>query len=276
MIIAYIRITGFSPNRWLYPGHSPLSNPYESSMFLSRSLSLIHTILEVQNKSDWLGIITAPSATLTHASATPGIPKEMQQSTVLVPALQSHRLMMHVSMMMLSHATLPRGSPSAIAFSCMTSKQKSIFPLFHCNTDSSIRSFFSKRNLYLNEEKGNNLQKSFSLLSIDSRKWKFTQQLDHWSYRIISLGSPLLTIGIPSGAVWANEAWGSHWSRDPKETRAPITWLISAIHLHTRTNKGWQGKEPAIVAPSGFFIVRIRYSGVNLSGKGLHSYGWLI
>nr|BDD17434.1 putative cytochrome-c synthesis associated protein [Takakia lepidozioides] len=276
MIIAYICITGFLLNRWLYSGHLPLSNPYESSMFLSWSLSLIHTILEVQNKSDWLGIITAPSAMLTHAFATLGIPKEMQQSTVLVPALQSHWLMMHVSMMMLSYATLLCGSLLAIAFLCMTFKQKSIFPLFHCNTDSSIRSFFSKRNLYLNEEKGNNLQKSFSLLSIDSRKWKFTQQLDHWSYRIISLGFPLLTIGILSGAVWANEAWGSYWSWDPKETWALITWLIFAIYLHTRMNKGWQGKEPAIVASLGFFIVWICYLGVNLLGKGLHSYGWLI
>jgi cytochrome c-type biogenesis protein CcsB len=103
-----------------------------------------------------------------------------------------------------------------------------------------------------------------------------TQQLDHWSYRIIGLGFPLLTIGILSGAVWANEAWGSYWSWDPKETWALITWLIFAIYLHTRMNRGWQGRKSAIVASLGFLIIWICYLGVNLLGRGLHSYGWLI
>ena len=275
MIIAYICITGFLLNRWLYSGHLPLSNLYESSMFLSWSLSLIHIILEVQNQNDWIGIITAPSAMLTHAFATLGIPKEMQQSTILVPALQSNWLMMHVSMMMLSYATLLLGSLLAITFLCITFKQNNKFSIFYCNINYLIWSFFSKKQ-YLNREKKNNSQKFFFLFSVDSRKWKLTQQLDHWSYRIISLGFPLLTIGILSGAVWANEAWGSYWSWDPKETWALITWLIFAIYLHTRMNKGWQGKKPAIVASLGFFIIWICYLGVNLLGKGLHSYGWVI
>jgi cytochrome c-type biogenesis protein CcsB len=103
-----------------------------------------------------------------------------------------------------------------------------------------------------------------------------TQQLDHWSYRIIGLGFPLLTIGILYGAVWANEAWGSYWSWDPKETWALITWLIFAIYLHTRMNRGWQGRKSAIVASLRFLIIWICYLGVNSLGRGLHSYGWLI
>ncbi len=43
------------------------------------------------------------------------------------------------------------------------------------------------------------------------------------------------------GAVWANEAWGSYWSWDPKETWALITWLVYSFYLHTRLNKGWKG-----------------------------------
>lgn len=99
--------------------------------------------------------------------------------------------------------------------------------------------------------------------------------LDNLSYRIIGIGFPLLTIGILSGAVWANEAWGSYWSWDPKETWAFITWLIFAIYLHTRITKGWEGKKPAIIASCGFFIVWICYLGVNILGTGLHSYGWI-
>ncbi|MDD0148397.1 c-type cytochrome biogenesis protein CcsB, partial [Shigella flexneri] len=99
------------------------------------------------------------------------------------------------------------------------------------------------------------------------------QQLYYWSYRVISLGFIFLTIGILSGAVWANEAWESYWSWDPKETWAFITWIIFAIYLHIRTNKKWKGTSSSIVASIGFIIIWICYFGVNLLGIGLHSYG---
>jgi len=101
------------------------------------------------------------------------------------------------------------------------------------------------------------------------------ESLDNLSYRIIGFGFPLLTIGIVAGAVWANEAWGSYWSWDPKETWALITWLVFAAYLHARITKSWQGKKPAILASIGFVVVWICYLGVNFLGKGLHSYGWI-
>ena len=109
-----------------------------------------------------------------------------------------------------------------------------------------------------------------------SSKLSLLQTVDTWSYRIIGLGFPFLTIGIISGAVWANEAWGSYWSWDPKETWALITWLVFAIYLHARLIKGWQGKKAALVGTCGFFVIWICYLGVNFLGKGLHSYGWVI
>ena len=108
-----------------------------------------------------------------------------------------------------------------------------------------------------------------------SKKFKLAQTLDHLSYRILGFGFPFLTIGILSGAVWANEAWGSYWSWDPKETWALLTWLVFAIYLHTRFSKGWSGKKPAIIASFGFVVVWVCYLGVNLMGEGLHSYGWI-
>ena len=99
------------------------------------------------------------------------------------------------------------------------------------------------------------------------------EKLDNLSYRALGLGFPLLTVGILSGAVWANEAWGSYWSWDPKETWALITWLVFAIYLHARMTKGWSGKKPAIIATVGFFVVWFCYLGVNLLGTGLHTYG---
>ena len=84
----------------------------------------------------------------------------------------------------------------------------------------------------------------------------------------------MLTVGIISGAVWANEAWGSYWSWDPKETWALICWLVYAAYLHTRLSRGWQGRRPAFVAVVGLFVIAVCYIGVNLLGIGLHSYGW--
>jgi cytochrome c-type biogenesis protein CcsB len=107
-------------------------------------------------------------------------------------------------------------------------------------------------------------------------KLSLLQTIDLWSYRIIGIGFPFLTIGIISGAVWANEAWGSYWSWDPKETWALITWLVFAIYLHSRLIKGWEGQKAAFLGSCGFFVIWICYLGVNFLGKGLHSYGWVL
>ena len=101
------------------------------------------------------------------------------------------------------------------------------------------------------------------------------ESIDNLSYRTISFGFPLLTIGIIAGAVWANEAWGSYWSWDPKETWALITWLVFAAYIHVRLTKGWVKEKAAIVGAVGFFVVWVCYLGVNFLGQGLHSYGWL-
>ncbi|MTJ51943.1 c-type cytochrome biogenesis protein CcsB, partial [Anabaena sp. UHCC 0253] len=110
--------------------------------------------------------------------------------------------------------------------------------------------------------------------TLSPQRLNLAETLDNISYRIIGLGFPLLTIGIIAGGVWANEAWGSYWSWDPKETWALITWLVFAAYLHSRITRGWQGRKPAILAATGFVVVWICYLGVNLLGKGLHSYGW--
>jgi ABC-type transport system involved in cytochrome c biogenesis permease subunit len=114
----------------------------------------------------------------------------------------------------------------------------------------------------------------FAYLEKETEYLSLAERLDNYSYRVLALGFPLLTVGILSGAVWANEAWGSYWSWDPKETWALITWLVFAIYLHARILKGWTGRKPAIIATFGFFVVWFCYLGVNLLGTGLHSYGW--
>ncbi len=98
------------------------------------------------------------------------------------------------------------------------------------------------------------------------------ERLDQVIYRSILFGFPLLTLGVASGAVWANEAWGAYWSWDPKETWALITWMIYALYLHLRLMKRWSEKKLAWVSFIGFLSVIFTYIGVNLFLTGLHSY----
>nr|YP_010641486.1 cytochrome c heme attachment protein [Saxifraga parnassifolia]WBQ54553.1 cytochrome c heme attachment protein [Saxifraga parnassifolia] len=272
MIASFFCITGLLITRWIYSRHFPLSDLYESLIFLSWSLSSINMLPYFKKHKNNLSAITAPSAIFTQGFATSGLLTEMHQSAILVPALQSQWLMMHVSMMVLGYAALLCGSLLSIALLVITFR-KDISILHKSNHLLKLNEL-----VYFNETKYtnkiNNIVKNTSFLSHRNYyKYRLIQQLDDWGYRVISLGFIFLTIGILSGAVWANEAWGSYWNWDPKETWAFITWTIFAIYLHTRTKENLQGENSAIVASMGFLIIWICYFGVNLLGIGLHSYG---
>jgi cytochrome c-type biogenesis protein CcsB len=241
-------------SRWIGEGYFPLSNLYESLIFLSWGISSVHLFVEQKTKSRLIGSITSPILFFLSGFSSLTLPVDMQKALPLVPSLQSNWLMMHVSMMMVSYSTLILGSLLSILY-------------------LALNFFNSKKSLsFLN-----NTQNNISLnSSINTSKISILETVDIWSYRIIGLGFPFLTIGIISGAVWANEAWGSYWSWDPKETWALITWIVFAIYLHSRLLKGWQGEKAAIVGSFGFFVIWICYLGVNFLGKGLHSYGWVL
>ncbi|MBR7044536.1 MAG: c-type cytochrome biogenesis protein CcsB [Lachnospiraceae bacterium] len=98
------------------------------------------------------------------------------------------------------------------------------------------------------------------------------EKLDLIAYRSVSLGLLFLTFCILTGAIWAERAWGSYWSWDPKETWSLITWIIYAAYLHLRINRGWKGKAAAVFAVIGFIAVLFTYIGVNSFLPGVHSY----
>jgi cytochrome c-type biogenesis protein CcsB len=96
--------------------------------------------------------------------------------------------------------------------------------------------------------------------------------LDEVAYQAVGLGFPMLTMGIFFGAVWANVAWGTYWSWDPKETWSLVTWLVYATYLHARLVRGWRGPKAALLSILGFAAVLFTYFGVNYLLSGLHSY----
>ena len=265
-VVANILLCIILCSRWIVAGYFPLSNLYESLLFLTWTLLTIFLYVETRTKSRLIGALLIPVTLLINGFANLTLSPEMQKSSPLVPALQSNWLMMHVSMMLLSYATLIMGSLLSILFLIISRSEdidlkggdNSSLPFYNVMVD-----YYEARVISSSNE------------SSEIGKLKLLQSLDNWSYRIIGLGFPFLTIGIISGGVWANEAWGSYWSWDPKETWALITWLVFATYLHARITKGWEGKKTAILGGLGFFVIWICYLGVNFLGKGLHSYGWV-
>ncbi len=217
-------------------GHAPLSNMYESLVFFSWCIVLLYLLWEWKLNSRFLGAFALPFAFLfiAYASLAPGISDRIDP---LIPALQSNWLHAHVITCFLSYASF--------ALSCAVSV------------------------IYLMKlQKKETGQKETGLTAL----FPSLESLDGLVYKTIVVGFPLLTIGIITGAAWANYAWGSYWSWDPKETWSLITWFVYAIFLHARFTREWRGKRTAVLSIIGFAAVIFTYFGVNYVLSGLHSY----
>ena len=246
-------------SRWIVSGHFPISNLYESLYFLVWGISLGQLIVEKEYPTSIIPAILIPVELFTVAFACFVLPDDLKISSNLVPALRSSWLIMHVSVVMLSYAALIIGSLLSASVLFINNSQ----PLQLRSSSTGIGGFKTSN--------------SFSINNVfDHMNFSDSEELDTLSYRSILLGFVLLTLGLITGAIWANEAWGTWWSWDPKETWAFISWLFYAAYLHMRISRGWQGRRPALLATSGFFIVLICYIGVNFLGVGLHSYGWFL
>jgi len=180
-IIANILLFLILGSRWIIAGYFPLSNLYESLLFLTWMLLTIYLYIENKTKSKLIGSILIPVALLINGFANLTLSPEMQKAAPLVPALQSNWLMMHVSMMMLSYATLIIGSLLSILFLVISKYQEvqldivrdSSRPLYNVMVDYYETKLFSTSD-------------EISELG----KLKLLQSLDNWSYRIIGLGFP--------------------------------------------------------------------------------------
>jgi len=238
LTIGIILHSGGLVSRWMEThqtgyGYVPLSNMYESLIFFSWTIVLIYLILEFKYQQKIIGVFVTPFAFLALA-LTSIIPGIDSKITPLVPALQSNWLTIHVTTCFFGYASF------AVSFGI------------------SI--------LYLiGDKKGVQKEKV--------QKWlPSTPILDEINYKSIVIGFPMLTLGIVTGAAWANYAWGSYWSWDPKETWSLITWFIYAACLHARLTRDWRGRRAAILSIVGFTAVLFTYFGVNYLISGLHSY----
>jgi cytochrome c-type biogenesis protein CcsB len=206
---------------------------YESLIFFSWTIVLVYLVLEFKYQQKTIGVFVTPFAFLAIA-LTSIIPGINSTITPLVPALQSNWLAIHVITCFLGYASF------AVSFGI------SILYLIQDRKEAQVEGF---------------------------SKWLPPAPiLDEINYKSIVIGFPMLTLGIITGAAWANYAWGTYWSWDPKETWSLITWFIYAAFLHARLARDWKGKKAACLSIFGFAAVLFTYFGVNYIISGLHSY----
>ncbi len=240
----FVLVTGFLLNtagiglRWVESyqmgyGHAPFSNMYESLVFFSWTMALLYIFVESKYKEQGFGVFVSPLIFLAIAYASFD-PSISSKISPLIPALKSNWLIAHVITCFLGYA----GFAVAFGFSI----------------------------IYFVKPKKTTENGVFARLP----SWDV---IDELTYQMVVFGFLFLTIGIITGAVWANSAWGKYWSWDPKETWSLITWFVYAIFMHLRLMRGWHGKNLALVSIVGFVAVLFTYFGVNFLLSGLHSYG---
>ncbi len=218
-------------------GHAPLSNLFESVVFFTWTIVLIFLFIDFKYKYHAIGFFVMPFALFGMAWAQLSLDSGIEP---LVPALQSNWLVYHVITCFLGYA--------AFAVAC----------------GISIMYLIREQ-----MEQGGGSAGPGGMLSL----FPSIKVLDDLNYKAIMIGFPLLTLGIVTGAAWANYAWGTYWSWDPKETWSLIVWFVYAAFLHARITRGWVGRRAAILSVIGFAATIFCYLGVNLLLSGLHSYG---
>ncbi len=214
-------------------GHAPLSNMYESLVFFACTIAFIYLAVELRYGNRVIGAFASPLSFLTMAYASLS-PNVSDCIQPLIPALKSNWLIAHVTTCFLGYAAF------AIAFGI------SIMYL--------LKHRFKERDNQM------------------AQRLPSSEILDDLTHRMIMFGFFFLSIGIITGSVWANSAWGRYWGWDPKETWSLITWFFYASFLHARFMRGWRGKKIAYLSIIGFAAVIFTYFGVNYL-PGLHSYG---
>ncbi len=218
-------------------GHAPLTNMYESLVFFAWCTVLIYLFMEFRFKARVIGAFVMPcvATAMAYASFSDRIDDRISP---LIPALQSNWLIAHVVTCFIGYAAFAVAGGLGLMY-------------------------LLKHGAAPGNDKADTVIGTLPNLRV----------IDDLTHKTIVFGFLWLSAGIITGAIWANEAWGTYWSWDPKETWSIITWFVYALTLHARFTRGWAGKRIAWLAILGFIAVFFTYFGVNFLLSGLHSYG---
>ncbi len=218
--------------RWLAMGITPVASLHESLSFFALTVIGIYLLFDHYYRTPILGAFVCPIALVMMIGSTVA----PSQPVPTNPILNSWWFPIHVSLAFLGHAIFAIAGVAGIMYLLQERMLKS---------------------------------KKFSGLFY---RLPSLNVLDNINYKCLTFGFPLMTMGIISGALWANSAWGGYWRWDPKETWALITWFLYAALLHGRLTVGWRGRRAAIFAIIGFLCLLFTFFGVNMFLSGVHSF----
>lgn len=218
--------------RFVVAGHIPITNLHEASSFFAWCIVFLFFFLEYRYRIGLLGSFIMPVVFIVMLSSSL-LPRKIEP---LNPLLQSYWLGIHTVLAFLGDAAFAMAFGVGVMYLLQEHyvKTKRLGGLFH--------------------------------------RLPSLQILDEINYRLITLGFPLLTLAIITGAFWAESSLGTYWRWDPKETWSLITWFVYALVLHVRLTVGWRGRRAAILSIIGFSLVLFTFFGVNLLLKGFHAF----
>jgi len=220
--------------RYFEAGYTPITNLHEAPSFFAWAIVGVYIVFEFKYKITALGAFISPVASILILVSS-AFSKEI---TPLPPVLKSSWLPVHVILALLGDAIFAVAFCAGIMYLIQEHQIKS----------KRIGTFY------------------YRLPSL--------KLLDDINHHCLTIGFPLLTLGMITGSVWARHVWGSFWSWDAKQVWSLLTWILYAILLHGRINVGWRGRRAALLAILGFFAVMFSFLGINTMFSGLHTYDW--
>ncbi len=284
IIVGFISLTIAIVARGIEAERFPLANLYESLLWFAWAIMgtyLLFAKMYNLKQLGWLASLTAATMFLYGS----WLPAGQHEITPLVPALVSYWRQIHVPPLIVSYAMFFLSGLSAFIQLWQSGHIRSV--LFSAlavvlsllavalGTYTSINSFYLQA-LFVGGSLIGMLMALFNLKHINQKfiNREKADLYDEVEYRSIMVGFPLLTIGIITGGLWANHAWGTYWSWDPKESMALVAWLGNAAYIHLRIHKECSAEKLSLVAIANMLLTLLTYLGFNSLGfGGLHSYG---
>lgn len=229
LCVAFAAHAGAIAVRSLSAGHIAVVESYEAVSFFGCLLAGVCLLVQLRAPVAILGAVVGPLCVVM----TTGAFVFSTQSRDLPPSLHSAWLPIHVTLAFLGNAVF------GVAFS------------------TSLVYLLQERQL--KSKKGR----------LSFRRLPSLETLDALNYRVLAWGFALLTLGILTGAVWAEYVWGTFWVWEPRPTLSLVTWVMYALLLHYRT-AGWRGRRAAALTIACFVVLVGSFLGVKLIFPGRH------
>ncbi len=244
----------------------PWGNMYEFTLMITGAAVAAWLVVLWRTRARQIGIyVMTPVAVLVFLAGT----VLYTTSAPLLPVLNSYWLIIHVAAISLSSGVLMLSGFASAAYLVRDRHDRQI-------AAGRLGPEQAESRLPGTQLAGTQLPSTrLPGTRLPSTRLPSTEKLDRIAYRSAIAAFPFYTFAIIAGALWAEVAWGSYWSWDPKETVALVSWVVYAGYLHARATAGWRGRPAAWISVVGLATIVFNLFFVNMVVSGLHSYAGL-